>query len=304
DDPFSLNVAGGFSSMIARECLAEADLIVALGCSLARHNSDGGALWPNADVLQIDLAPQTVSQGRIAAQTHLRADARLAAEALTQAVTQRPPDWRGDGLATRIRTLPADDAHFDIEPGTLDPRDLVTALDQAIPQDWQLVNSSGHCSFYFAQMPRRRHDRFLTIREYGAIGNGTSFAMGVAAAHPEVPVVMFDGDGSLLMHVQELETIRRHGLNILIVVANDGGFGSEFHKLRAEGLDTGGAIFGRTDLAAIARGFGLGGETVTDLSALPQMLADFAGTGGAAVWDVPVSDRVISPVIRRAHPPT
>ena len=64
-----------------------------------------------------------------------------------------------------------------------------------------------------------------------------------------------------------------------------------------------GAVFGRTDLAAIARGFGIGGETVADLAALPGLLAEFAASGGAAVWDVPVSDKVMSPVVRRAHGP-
>jgi acetolactate synthase I/II/III large subunit len=302
DDPFSLNVAGGFSSQIARECLAEADLIVAVGCSLARHNSDAGKLWPNAQLLQVDLDPLAVSQGRIAANAHLRADARLGVEALSTAINARPPDWRSDALASRIRSTPADSEAFDIEPGLHDPRDVVAALETAIPQGWQLVNSSGHCSFFFAQMPSRRNADFLTIREFGAIGNGTSFAMGVAAARPDTPVVLFDGDGSLLMNVQELETIRRERLNILIVAMNDGGYGSEFHKLRAEGLADTGAVFGRTDLAAMARGFGLHGETITDLAALPRLLADFAATGGAAVWDVPVSDRVISPLIRRAHP--
>jgi thiamine pyrophosphate-dependent acetolactate synthase large subunit-like protein len=126
--------------------------------------------------------------------------------------------------------------------------------------------------------------------------------MGVAAACPGETVVLFDGDGSLLMHVQELETMRRHGMNILIVALNDGAYGSEIHKLRADGLSDAGAVFGRTDLAAIARGFGVGGQTVTDLGALPAMIATFAETGGIAVWDVPISDRVYSPVIRRAHP--
>ena len=59
---------------------------------------------------------------------------------------------------------------------------------------------------------------------------------GVAAARPDRTVVLFDGDGSLMMHVQELETIQRHGLKILIVVMNDGAYGSELHKLRAEGM--------------------------------------------------------------------
>jgi acetolactate synthase I/II/III large subunit len=302
DDPFSIGVAGGFSTEMGRTCLGEADLVIAVGCSLAHHNADGGRLWPGARVLQIDLDPVAVSQGRVAAEAHLRADARLGVEALTEALRSRPPDWRSADLALRLRATPADGARFDIEPGLLDPREVVAALEAALPADWELVNSSGHCSFYFAQMPSRPQERFLTIREFGAIGNGISFAMGVAAARPDRTVVMFDGDGSLLMHVQELDTIRRHRLNILVVVLNDGAYGSEIHKLRAEGLSDQGAVFGRPDLAAIARAFGVGGETIAELSALPALVSRFEESGGAAVWDVPISDRVLSPVIRRAHP--
>ncbi len=303
DDPYSLGIAGGFSSDMACACFSEADLVIAIGCSLAVHNSAFGKLWPKAQVLQIDTDPVAVSQGRIVARAHLRADARLGAEALRDAIPARRHSWRTAELAKRIRETPADSAPFEIEPGVHDPRDVVTALDAAIPADWELVNSSGHCSYFFAHMPGRPYKRFLTIREFGAIGNGISFAMGVAAARPDRTVVMFDGDGSLLMHVQELETIRRHNLNILIIVLNDGAYGSEIHKLRAEGRSDEGAVFGRTDLAAIARGFGVGGETVTNLADLPRLIAEFSATGGAAVWDVPVSDQVVSPVIRRAHPP-
>jgi thiamine pyrophosphate-dependent acetolactate synthase large subunit-like protein len=91
-------------------------------------------------------------------------------------------------------------------------------------------------------------------------------------------------------------------LNILILVMNDGAYGSEIHKLRADGLDDAGAVFGRTDLAAIARGFGVGGHRLDDLRDIPDMIDTFRQSGGAAVWDFPVSDRVYSPVIRRAHP--
>ena len=165
-----------------------------------------------------------------------------------------------------------------------------------------MVNSGGHCSWFFAQMPSRPQERFLSIREFGAIGNGISFAMGVAAACPDRRVVLFDGDGSLMMHVQELETIKRHGLNILIVVMNDGAYGSEIHKLRSEGMPEDGAVFGYCDFAAIARGFGLGGESVKQLDRIPQLVKEFASGAGAAIWDFHVSDKVVSPTIRKAHP--
>ncbi len=302
DDPFCIGIAGGFASDVARECLAEADLIVAVGCSLAAHNADGGKLWPKAQVLQIDTDPVALSQGRVAAQAHVRADAKLGTAALTGALAARPARWRSDSLARAIRDRPFDAATFPATPGQHDPRDVVAALEAALPQGWEMVNSSGHCSYFFAHMPSRPADRFHTIREFGAIGNGISYAMGVAAARPDRPVVLFDGDGSLMMHVQELETIRRHGMNILVCVMNDGAYGSEIHKLRAEGLSDAGAVFGRPDFAAIAQGFGVAGARVDDLGALGGLVERFAATGGAAVWDFPVSDRVVSPVIRRAHP--
>ena len=301
--PFNLNVAGGFATETARDCFAQADLIIAVGTSLSHHNADGGKLWPKARVLQIDMEPTTLSQGRIAADSHLRADARLGVEAVLAAMAPRDPAWRTEALAQRIATAPADSTEFAPIPGLHDPREVVAALETHLPQAWEMVNSSGHCSYFAAQMPSRAQDRFLTIREFGAIGNGLAFAMGVAAARPDRPVVLFDGDGSLLMHMQELETIARHGLNILIVALNDGAYGSEIHKLRAEGLSDAGAVFGHTDLAAIARGFGIAGERVNDLASLPDLIARFEKAGGALLLDVPISDQVASPVIRRAHPP-
>ncbi len=307
DDPFSIGISGGFSSDTARRCLQEADLVVAVGCSLASHNSDNGKLFEASKVLHIDLNPLSRSQGRIVARHHLRSDARLGVESIVASLannkTPSSPNtgWRTERLAEEIRIAPADSAVFDIAAGQFDPRYVVSELENTLPQEWFMVNSSGHCSYFFAQMPSRPVDRFLTIREFGAIGNGIAFAIGVAVANPDKTVVLFDGDGSLLMHVQELETIKRHKLNILICVMNDGAYGSEIHKLRADGLSDQGAVFGYSDFGSIARGFGIDGEVVDDLSALPSMVEAFAENPGAAVWDFHVSDQVVSPVIRRSH---
>jgi thiamine pyrophosphate-dependent acetolactate synthase large subunit-like protein len=302
DDPFCIGISGSFTPEVGLEYLKDADLVIAVGCSLAYHAGGGGQLWPKAKMLQIDIDPVAVSQGQEVARHHLRADARLGVEALTAALPATGSKWRTDAMAARIRNSKPDSQVFEIEPGLLDPRDVVESLEKALPRKWEMVNSSGHCSWFFAQMPSRPQEKFLTIREFGAIGNGISFAMGVAAARPDQTVVLFDGDGGLLMHVQELETIKRHGLNILIVVMNDGAYGSEVHKLRSEGMPEEGSVFGYTDFAAVARGFGLPGKTVRNLDDLPKLVAEFAASGGAAVWDFQVSDKVTSPTIRRAHP--
>jgi acetolactate synthase-1/2/3 large subunit len=303
DDPFCIGISGSFTPEVGLEYLAQADFVVAVGCSLAYHAGGGGQLWPQAKMLQVDIDPVAVSQGQEVARHHLRADARLGVEALTAALPARSGGWRNEAMTARIRDAKPDSHVFDIAPGLLDPRDVVAALEKALPHDWEMVNSSGHCSWFFAQMPSRPQEKFLSIREFGAIGNGISFAMGVAAARADRPVVLFDGDGSLLMHVQELETIKRHGLKILVVVMNDGAYGSEVHKLRAEGMPEEGSVFGHCDFAGIARGFGLSGKTVRNLEDLPKLVAEFAASDGAAVWDFQVSDKVLSPTMRRAHTP-
>jgi MFS family permease len=57
---------------------------------------------------------------------------------------------------------------------------------------------------------------------YLAVGNGLSYALGVAAARwqgREGKIVLFEGDGGLLFHIQELETLKRQGFRILIYTA-------------------------------------------------------------------------------------
>ena len=126
--------------------------------------------------------------------------------------------------------------------------------------------------------------------------------MGVAAARRlgrDSQVVLIEGDGSLLMHIQELETLKRHGLRILICVLNDGAYGAEIHKMRADGIDNSGAIFGRPPFESIARGFGLRGAEVRDLDAVPKLFADFARQGETEVWNIQISDQVTAPSMRK-----
>ena len=126
--------------------------------------------------------------------------------------------------------------------------------------------------------------------------------MGVAAARRQGrdgKLVLIEGDGGFLFHIQELETIKRHGLRMLICVMNDGGYGSEFHKLRADNVDDSQAIFGRPKFEEIAKGFGLRGHEIRDVSVIPKLFADFCKQGESEVWNIQISDKVTAPIIRQ-----
>lgn len=301
--PASIGIVGGFAHEFAREKFRAADLIVSVGASLSHHTVDGGNLFPNARVLQIDVHPTGLNQGRGTADIFVRGDAKITVESIsrilkTKARTEPFPGWRTLDIPARMAE-PADTFDQPQQDGSMAPDEVMKELDRAIPNDWTIVNSSGHCSFFSAQMRGRSADDFLAIREFGAIGNGLSYAIGVAAAKPDKPVVLVEGDGGFLMHIQELETVSRYNLNILFCILNDGAYGSEIHKLRADGVDDHGAMFGHGNIGNIARGFGLSGEVVSDLCTLPAMIDRFSGSGKPTVLDFHISDRIMSPVMRR-----
>lgn len=302
DSPFSIGVAGGYASPVARQFFSEADMVVAIGASLTSHTVDGGSLFPQAFVAQVDEKPIGLKHGRPAANLYLRADANLAAEALVTQLEASPretPGFRTKVIAEQIQDLFLDKREFPISPGTHDPRIVVETLDRLIHKDWDIVSGSGHSSYFYAQMRHRRPERFHVIREFGAIGNGLGIAMGVASMRNNGRVVLLEGDGSLIMHIQEFETIARYDLPLLICVLNDGAYGSEIHKLRADGVDDSNAVFGRPDFAAIGRGFGLRGYNVTDLVSVGALLEDHTSQKSAEIWNFPVSDLVTSPRMDR-----
>src|SRR6188508_2241761 len=135
DDPYCIGISGSFTPEVGLEYLGQADLVIAVGCSLAYHAGGGGQLWPKAEMLQIDVDPVAVNQGQEVARHHLRADARLGVEALTAALPARNQKWRSDEMATRIRDSKPDSHAVEVEPGFLDPRDVVEALEKALPRE-------------------------------------------------------------------------------------------------------------------------------------------------------------------------
>lgn len=284
DHPFSVGVAGGFASEMAVECFAQADLVVAFGASLTNYTTDGGKLFGQAEVAHIDHQPLGLQHGRAAAQIHVRGDARLSAEVLAQTLPSRcAASVRNDDLRARIADTPPDSTPFQIAPDTVDPREVVRCLDQIIPKDWDIVAGTGHSSYFYTHLKNRRPEKLHILREFGAIGSSLAMAIGVAVARGTGNVVLLDGDGGVMMHLQELEAVERQGIKLLVCVLNDGGYGAEVHKLRKLGVNERMAVFGRPDFASYAKGFKLGGETIIRTDELGEAFARYEKTDAGVV---------------------
>lgn len=304
DHPFSLGIAGGYATALAQEQFAACDLVLAFGASLAHHATEGGKLFPKARVVQVDTRPTGLSQGLRTADIHLQADAAAGAQAILVQLNGRAvgTGLRTNSLARRIATEPPDPREFPASPDTVDPRRISAELNSAVPRDWEVVCGSAHFTgFVIPHLRGRPPERLHVASDFGAIGQALANAIGVAAARGDGKVLLVEGDGSLLMHIQELDTIRRHGLRLLICVMNDGAFGAEAQKFRAQGLDPAEATHGRGNLADVARAFGLRGRTVTRAGLLADLFRDHEHAAAPELWDLQVDERIPSPHYQRLH---
>jgi acetolactate synthase I/II/III large subunit len=306
-NPFALDIAGTFATDLGREFFAESDLVIAAGAGLGHYTTEGGYLFPNAKVVRIDTQPRGLWQGLRTADLHVQADAKAAAEAIVTRLKElgiSRRGWRSNETAAKIATTAEnpDAKPYTPTPGTLDPRPVVKELDAAVPKDWDIIVAGGHCfSFAMTHLRGRAAGKYHIPIDFGAIGSGLPAAIGVAAARNNGKVMLIDGDGSLYQHIQELETVQRHGIKLLICIINDGGYGAETHKFRAHGGDPMHATHGRGDLAQIARGFGLSGTKVTSLGQFEELFRKHQTQDGASLWDVHVDDLIPSRNFRRVH---
>src|ERR1700730_8634433 len=270
-NPFALDIAGTFATDLGRELFAESDLVIAAGAGLGHYTTEGGYLFPNAKVVRIDTQPRGLWQGLRTDDPSVQAEAKAAAEAIVTRLKERGISrrgWRSNEIATKIAATAENPVlkPYTPTPGTLDPRPVVKELDAAVPKDWDIIVAGGHCfSFAMTHLRGRPAGKYHIPIDFGAIGSGLPAAIGVAAARNNGKVMLIDGDGSLYQHIQELETVRRHGIKLLICIINDGGYGAEMHKFRAHGGDPIHAPHRRGGIAQVARGFGLNGTKVTSL---------------------------------------
>ena len=145
----------------------------------------------------------------------------------------------------------------------IDPRTLSIALDDLLPAERVIgVDSGNFMGYPSACLSVPDHQGFCFTQAFQSIGLGLATTIGAALARPDRLPVAALGDGGALMSAVELDTVRRLGLPMVVVVYNDEAYGAEVHHFGSAGhpLDT--VTFPPTDLAALARGYGFEAVTV------------------------------------------
>jgi thiamine pyrophosphate-dependent acetolactate synthase large subunit-like protein len=278
-DPWALGISGGFASPLTAELISGADLVVGWGCALnmwtTRH---GRLLSPDAVLAQVDLDPAALGVHRPVDLGVLGDVALTARDTLAEVVPAagyRSADVRARiAAAARWRDVPFDDQSTS---DRIDPRRLSVLLDSLLPAERVVAIDSGNFMGYpSAYLSVPDEYGYVLTQAFQSIGLGLATGIGAALARPDRLAVAALGDGGCLMSVAELDTVARLGIPMVIVVYNDDAYGAEVHHFGPDGANLDTVVFPDTDIAAIARGFGLAGSTVRtpgDLGALTEWLS-------------------------------
>ncbi|WP_369269225.1 thiamine pyrophosphate-binding protein [Streptomyces sp. R11] len=279
-NPWSLGISGGFASPLAAELLQGADLIVGWGCALnmwtMRH---GNLIGADATVVQVDDESSALGAHR---PVHLgvTGDAGLTARQVFEAGDGQRQGYRTTEVRAaiaarvRLRDVPYEDRST---RERIDPRTLSIALDDILPAERVVGVDSGNFMGYpsaYWSVPDEKG--FCFTQAFQSIGLGLATAIGAALAQPDRLPVAALGDGGALMSAVDLDTVRRLGLPMVVVVYDDEAYGAEVHHFGPHGhpLDT--VRFPPTDIAAVGRGYGFEGVTVrtrADLKAVVDWVA-------------------------------
>jgi thiamine pyrophosphate-dependent acetolactate synthase large subunit-like protein len=267
-NPYSIGIAGGFSSSLAVELLGRADVVLAFGASLNHWTVRHGELFsPEARVVQVDLDEEAI--GRLhRADVGVVGDAAGAARAIVEELERRGvrgKGFRSDGLEREISAGRARDEPYE-DLGTddyIDPRTLSLALDDLLPPERTVCTDSGHFLGYpsmYLEVPDQKG--FVFPNAFQSVGLGLASGIGAAVARPDRLSVAAIGDGGALMALGELETAARYRLPMLVVIYNDAAYGAEVHHFGPLGRSVKLARFPDTDFAALAQAAGAEGITV------------------------------------------
>jgi acetolactate synthase I/II/III large subunit len=279
-----------------------ADLVICVGYDLveyapARWNPDG-----DKRIVHIDTQPaETDAEYR--PEIELIGDIDGTLRRLLAAVQPRGISGRDAGERHQAReTL----VHADLRNALLEdlaagaasdampitPQRAIADLRAALGPDDIVVSDVGAHKVWVARLYQTYEPNTVIISNgFAAMGISLPGAVAAKLVHPERKVVALCGDGGFLMNSQELETAKRVGANVTVVVWRDDGYGLIDWKQRNEFGRPFGVEFGNPDFVAYAESFGIAGFRPSSAGDLAATLRRALDVKGPALVEVPIDYR-------------
>lgn len=297
DNPFFAGMPGTVGTRPGNFAVQNCDLLLSLGCRLnirmIGYNRFDFA--KNAYKIVVDIDPMELQKPTIRPDLPVNADVKDLLETML-AETYQPQEQHRTWTAwcrDLVRAYPAVlDSYHRTDGGLLNPYVFMEKLFARCAADERIICGNGSaCVITFQACKIEQGQRMFTNSGCAAMGYGLPAALGVAVSDNSRRVICIDGDGSVMMNIQELATIAYNHLDIKLILLNNNGYHSirqtqtNLFKPPFIGIDQESGI-GFPDFGKLAEAFGLRYFRIDSEDVCDEVLGSALNCAGACICEV------------------
>lgn len=277
--------------------VCNADVLLCLGARLGEMTTGSYTLLEPPVLSQelIHVHPDPSEPGRVYRPSH-----SVAAKA-GEVIQQLAEKVRDNPSAGNKRTSTTREAYKawqqpEETPGALKMENVISHLNEVLPDDAILTNGAGNYASWLHRYYHYRDWRTQLAPTSGSMGYGLPAAFSAKLEAPDREVICLAGDGCLQMSIQEFGTACQYGANIIVLVSNNGIYGTiRMHQQKNYPKRPSGTDMVNPDFAALAKSYGGFGGTANSDEEFRTLLAEARTSGKPAIIDMKVSPKALSP---------
>ncbi|MFQ1006617.1 acetolactate synthase 2 catalytic subunit [Gilliamella apicola] len=287
NNPYYLGLIGMHGAKAANLAVQECDLLIALGVRFDdRVTGNLNEFARHAKVIHVDIDQAEINKLR---QTHLglQGDIKQVLPLLNQTVSIEAWHKKVDELKAQHPT------RYDHPGEAIYAPALLKTISERKSANTIITTDVGQHQMWTAQHMRFNHPQnFITSSGLGTMGFGLPAAIGAQMARPNDCVICVSGDGSFMMNVQELTTIKRKKLPIKIVLIDNQRLGMvrQWQELFFNERYSETNLSDNPDFLMLAKAFEIPGEIITKKSEINSALDNMFNSSGAYLLHVRIDE--------------
>ena len=260
EHPLFLGMIGMHGNQAANNAVQECDLLIAVGARFDdRATGNMKKFAPNAAVIHIDIDPAELGKLRKPA-VSLEGNMRDVLPHLAGPMLEID-HWREQCANWKQQFR----WRYDAPTEKIYAPEFLKVLSERADANTFICCDVGQHQMWVAQHYRFKHpQQHLTSGGLGTMGFGLPTAIGVQCAHPDKNVITVSGDGSIMMNIQELATIKRYQLPVKVLLFDNNALGMvrQWQELFFDNRESEVDLSDNPDFAAVARAFGIPSMTI------------------------------------------
>lgn len=295
-DELFLGMLGMHGTYQANMAVSHCDLLIAIGARFDdRATGRVEEFAPHARIIHVDIDPSSISKN-VQVDVPIVGDARLILMRLNELVQEEDEEsWRErrrpwlEEIERWRRTYPLG---YVQDERVVKPQFVVEKLYELTRGEAIIATEVGQNQMWVAQFYRFVRPRsLLTSGGLGTMGYGFPAAIGAQVAFPDALVVDVAGDGSIQMNIQELATVRQHGLPVKVVILNNSYLGMvrQWQELFYGRRYSESSMEVQPDFVKLAEAYGIRGYRVERPQEVEPVLREALGHREPALVDVRVA---------------